>query len=94
MSIKFRNYVNDTKFGEDYYKLRKFLISINDSSYHFGRWDWMITHPNLDENGLNKIAIWEDSGEIVALATYDTDSNLDGAYCFHIIKNIHFCLVI
>ena len=36
MSVNFRTYVNDTKLGDDYYKLRKFLISINDSSYHFG----------------------------------------------------------
>jgi hypothetical protein len=80
MPIKFRTYVNDTKFGEDYYKLRYFLITLNDGSYHFGRWDWMITHPFLDEKGLDKIGIWEDNDEIVALATYDTNTNLKGVY--------------
>ena len=69
MAIKFRTYINDTKFGEDYYKLRDFLLQLNDSSYHFGRWDWMITHGGLNVNGLDKIGIWEDAGEIVALAT-------------------------
>jgi len=92
MSINFRTYVNDTKFGDDYYKLRKFLVSLNDSSYHFGRWDWMITHPYLDVNGLSKIGIWQDGDEIVALATYDTNSNLDGAYWFPYNKKYAFLL--
>ena len=92
MPVKFRTYKNDTRFGQDYYKLREFLINLNDSSYHFGRWDWMITHGMLDINGLEKIGIWEDSGEIVALATYDTNSNLDGAYWFPYDKK-YACLL-
>ena len=79
MSITFRTYNNDTRFGADYKKLRDFLLRLDDCNYGFGRWDWMITHSMLDKNGLQNIGIWEDGGEIVALATYDT--MLDGK-CF------------
>ena len=92
MPVKFRTYKNDTIFGPDYYKLRKFLLALNDNSYHFGRWDWMITHGALDVNGLEKIGIWEDNSEIVALATYDTNSNLDGAYWFPYNKKYAYLL--
>lgn len=69
--IQFRHYVNDTRFGVDYYKLRRFLLRLDSSDYTFGRWDWMITHSYLDESGLGKIGLWENDGELVAIATYD-----------------------
>jgi len=71
MSIIFRTYNPAPLFGEDYIKLRNFLIKLDSHIYHFGRWDWMITHSYLDINGLDKIGLWEDSGELVAAATYD-----------------------
>jgi len=58
-------------FGEDYVALRNFLIKLNSHNYHFGRWDWMITHGYLDKSGLPHIGLWEENGEIVAAATYD-----------------------
>ena len=80
MSVKFRTYENKTRFGQDYCKVRNFLIGLDDCNYPFGRWDWMITHGMLQESGLSKIGIWEDDGDIVALATYDTA--MDGRYFF------------
>ena len=74
MNITFRTYRNDTLFGEDYHKLRQFLIELDSSNYAFGRWDWMITHPNLKDE-IEKIGIWEDRGHIAALATFDTQIN-------------------
>ncbi len=71
MPIKFRNYINDATFGEDYFKLRDFLVQLDNHNYHYGRWDWMITHSYLDKTGLNKIGLWEHNGQIVAVATYD-----------------------
>ena len=79
MPIQFRTYSDKTRLGEDYRKLRDFLIDLDDCNYSFGRWDWMVTHSMLEEKGLSKIGIWEDSGKIVALATYDT--RMDGK-CF------------
>jgi hypothetical protein len=70
--ISFRNKCDLENFGNDYYRIRKFLIELNDINFLFGRWDWMITHTYLDVDGLPKIAVWEDNDEIFALATYDT----------------------
>ena len=78
MSVIFRKYNIDLQnaegealFNDDYYSLRNFLIKLDSSTYHYGRWDWMITHGYLDPTGLPHIGLWEDNGEIVAAATYD-----------------------
>lgn len=71
MSAVFRNYNPAPLFGDDYYRLRSFLIKLDSCNYHFGRWDWMITHSYLDKSGLPKIGLWEENGSVVAAATYD-----------------------
>ena len=71
MSTQFRTYQNDVLLGGDYRRLRDFLIGLDSHNYHFGRWDWMITHSMLDPIGLPKIGLWEEGGAIVAAATYD-----------------------
>ncbi|MGE5653417.1 MAG: GNAT family N-acetyltransferase [Bacillota bacterium] len=71
MSATFRYYNPEPLFGEDYHKLRDFLVRLDSHNYHFGRWDWMITHGYLDKSGLAKIGLWEENGEIAATATYD-----------------------
>ena len=71
MPITFRNYNPAPLFGEDYYALRNFLVKLDSHDYHFGRWDWMITHGYLNKSGLPKIGLWEDNGEVIAAATYD-----------------------
>jgi len=71
MPVTFRNYNPNPLFGEDYNALRNFLIKLDSHNYHFGRWDWMITHGYLDKGGLPHIGLWEENGEIVAAATYD-----------------------
>ena len=73
MPVTLRNYNPNPLFGGDYYALRKFLIKLDNHNYHFGRWDWMITHGYLDKDGLPHIGLWEENGEIVAVATYDCD---------------------
>ncbi|MDF2542574.1 MAG: hypothetical protein K0S47_2292 [Herbinix sp.] len=78
MTINFRNYCKEPGITEDYYKVREFLLKLNNVNFPFGRWDWMITHGYLDKSGLGKIGIWENKEEIVALATYDT--GLGGAF--------------
>jgi GNAT superfamily N-acetyltransferase len=35
-------------------------------------WEYMHSHPYLDESSLDKIRIWEDSGEIVAVVHYES----------------------
>ncbi|MGM0438425.1 MAG: GNAT family N-acetyltransferase [Bacillota bacterium] len=76
MTINFRNYRNDTRFGNDYHKVCDFLIRINRDkvitpNFLWARWTWMISRPVEDEDLRNMIGIWEDNGMIVALATYE-----------------------
>lgn len=71
MPVTFKNYVPMPRFNEDYHKLRNFLIKLDSHNYHFGRWDWMVTHGYLDESGLPQIGLWEENNEVVAAATYD-----------------------
>lgn len=69
--VDFKTYNPEPLFGEDYHKLRAFLVKLDSHNYSFGRWDWMITHSYLDKSGLPKIGLWEDDGAVVAAATYD-----------------------
>lgn len=76
MNVKFRNYKNNSRFGEDYYKITDFLMRINKEevttpNFLWGRWVWMISRPVDDEELKNRIGIWEDEGKIVALATHE-----------------------
>jgi GNAT superfamily N-acetyltransferase len=75
MSVKFRPYQNITLYGDDYNRVRDFLIELDSSNYHFGRWDWMLTflkHEWADVDKIEKIGIWEENGKIIAVATFDT----------------------
>ena len=83
MTINFRTYNAEPRYGEDYNLLRSFLLELNDINYPFGRWDWMISHSYLNVEGLSKIGIWLDNEAIVGVATYDT--MLDGK-CFFPLK--------
>ena len=78
MPVAFQCYRPEPRFGEDYGKIRSFLIRLNDHNFHFGRWDWMITHSCLDESGLERIGLWEEGGRVVAMAAYDC--RLGGAF--------------
>ena len=71
MPVACRTYRPAPLFGDDYVAIRNFLIQLDSHNYHFGRWDWMITHTCLEKGGLQKIGMWEDDGKLVGLATYD-----------------------
>lgn len=71
MDIKFKNYNKD-----DYFKVCEFLVKIFKDNkqyinWSWARWGWMIHHPEFDNNISDKIGIWVDENELVALATYD-----------------------
>lgn len=72
MSITFRTYACPAGISEDYFRLRAFFLRRLGDDFPFGRWDWMITHGWLDEEAVGKIGIWEDRGETVGVATFDT----------------------
>ena len=75
----FRNYTTITGITDDYFKVREFLLRLGYSEFVFARWDWMITHSYLDKIAVGKIGIWEENGEIVGIATFDT--RLGIGYC-------------
>jgi len=83
MAVTFRNYIAGSRYGEDYNRLRRFYLELEAINYPFGRWDWMISHTYLNEEGLSKIGMWFDNDIIVGVSTYDT--MLDGK-CFFVLK--------
>jgi GNAT superfamily N-acetyltransferase len=73
MSITFRNYHHP----EDYRKIDEFLIKHYqpgnaDGNWIEPAWEYMHSHPYLDATALDKIGIWEDDGEIVAVTHYES----------------------
>lgn len=72
MSLRFRNNCDILGYAKDYHKIRKFLLELNFPSFLFGKWDFMVSHYQLQKTALPKIGLWEDDGNIVALATFDT----------------------
>lgn len=79
MAIQFRNYTAEAGITEDYYKVREFFIKLRYAEFTYVRWDWMITHLGLDKSAVGKIGVWEDNGEVVGVATYDT--RIGDCYC-------------
>jgi GNAT superfamily N-acetyltransferase len=75
MSVKSRQYQNITLYGDDYNRVRDFLIELDSHNYHFGRWDWMVMNLSAEWatlQGIEKIGIWEENNKIIAITTYDT----------------------
>lgn len=80
MSIMFRTYACKAGISEDYDLLRAFFLKRLGDDFPFGRWDWMITHGWLDREAVNRIGIWQDKGETVGVATFDTQPG-EGFLC-------------
>jgi predicted N-acetyltransferase YhbS len=71
-----RPYTSEPGFTPDFYRVRDFLARINQPQlitpvFPWGRWQWAFSLPYIDEFNLDRITIWEDDGQIVALATYE-----------------------
>ena len=76
MSVTFRNYSPEPFFTEDYLGVRNFLIRINSEKLYtpnflWGAWEWEVTHGNFDRSNINRFGLWEDDGELVAIAIYE-----------------------
>lgn len=92
MGIKSRHYTDEPGFTPDFLKVRDFLLRVHEPGYKdqnwlWARWEYMFSHPNLDETHLSRIGLWEDGDEIVALANYEDRLgvayfSLDPAYPF------------
>lgn len=64
-----------TGFDGDHRAVRQFLLRINDATPEFGwgRWEWAFCLPYLDWERVDRIGIWEADGQVVGLATHETD---------------------
>lgn len=51
--------------------VRHYLPGNRDGNWLRPEWDYMHSHPNLDEDALDRIGVWEDGGKIVAVAHYE-----------------------
>ncbi len=92
MTAQFRNYTSKAGFTDDFHAVKDFLVRINAKNpiqhdFEWGRWEWAFSLPCLNESSLSKIGVWEDNGQIVAIATYEEGPGsiyfcIDEAYSF------------
>ncbi len=73
MSISFRHYGE----GGDFDRVGDFLVENHrpgntDGNWLQPTWEYMHSHPFLDESSLSRIGIWEDKGKIAAAAHYES----------------------
>jgi predicted N-acetyltransferase YhbS len=73
MSVRIRNYMEpmDFKLVGDFL-VKHFQPGNQDGNWLQPTWEYMHSHPYLDEASLEKIGIWEDSGEIVGVVHYES----------------------
>lgn len=74
MNVKMRKY-NHLK---DFERVGNFLIETYQSDWKYRnwlqpQWEYMHYHSHLNESELHRIGIWEDSGRIVGVVTYELD---------------------
>lgn len=74
MTIRTRNY----HYPRDFKRVSDFLVwhyqpDHRDGNWLQPAWEYMHNHPALDESALDRIGIWEDSGEIVAVVHYESE---------------------
>lgn len=86
----FENYKDNVRFNNQYGEIRDFLRRITDNGYnehfHWGRFDWMMSHSYLDVEMLSKNALFRnESGRLVGAVLYDTSFD-DRWYILHSIS--------
>ena len=74
MSINIKHYPKN-RICDEFYLVTKFLnlyaAKTYSKNWHWGRWEWLLSHPNLDETTLPSIGLVVDGEEIVGLVTHD-----------------------
>jgi hypothetical protein len=61
----------------DFYTISDFLTrhyqpGNRDGNWLQPVWEYAYTHPWFDESSVNRIGIWEDEGQVVGVATYES----------------------
>jgi hypothetical protein len=83
MTIQLRTYTGQN----DYWSISAFLKRHHQPGNADGNWlepiwEYMHSHPMLDASALPHIGIWEENGEIVAVANYESSPG-EGFFQFH-----------
>lgn len=79
LNISYTHYKGELCTNEDYDELHNFLVGIHNEQYTYARFDWMMTNREyLDATNLDKIGIWKENNNIVAVVMYD--HSLDDVY--------------
>lgn len=91
MSYRVEKYKDCKRFNEQYQELYRFLLRAEklecNEHFHWGRFEWMQAHSQLDIDKLSSILIFRDSGdEIVGLISYDTKYD-DRTYIIHTLSD-------
>ena len=72
MGITLRQYgPADFKLVSDFL-IANFQPGNQDGNWLQPAWEYMHSHPSLDESSLDRIGIWESAGDIVAIAHYES----------------------
>ncbi|MBD5384199.1 MAG: GNAT family N-acetyltransferase [Ruminococcaceae bacterium] len=85
------NYIDNERFNNQFGEIHNLLQIIADNGYnehfHWGRFDWMMSHSYLDIEMLTKNAVFRDeSSELVGAVLYDTGYK-DRWYILHSISD-------
>jgi predicted N-acetyltransferase YhbS len=82
MTIKRRHYAGTADFDTiSDFLTRHYQPGNRDGNWFQPVWEYAYTHPLLDESSMDRIGIWEDAGQVVGVATYE--SRLGEAF-FHV----------
>ena len=78
MAITTRNYANEPGFQGDYFAVIDFIKSLGLNDVHpltlsWVRWEWCRTNSWFDTEHDHLTGIWEEDGEIVGIACYETE---------------------
>ncbi|MDI7276820.1 MAG: hypothetical protein QME94_12650, partial [Anaerolineae bacterium] len=73
MAVTLRRYGDPADFhaiGD--FLTRHHLPGNRDGNWLQPIWEYAYTHPGFDESSLGRIGLWEDGGELVGVATYES----------------------
>ena len=74
MSIQIKHYPQN-RICKEFYAVSEFLKEHSSIGYnknlHWARWEWLLSHSNLDEGSLPSIGMFMDGDKTVGLVTHD-----------------------
>jgi predicted N-acetyltransferase YhbS len=73
MAVRLRHYDSEADFTAiSDFLTRHYQPGNRDGNWFQPIWEYAYTHPWFDESALGQIGIWEDGGEVVGVATYES----------------------